>query len=233
MSMPPPDPQQTSSKLLVVEDHDDLRLGLCMLLDRVDGFEVVGAAANGREALELVASKMPDVVIMDIGMPVMDGIEACARLRETFPAVKIIMLTSRDNDDEVFASLSAGANGYCLKGTDIHRLATAIDSVRRGDLWIDSAIAGKVLKALSMSPHKEAAAVLKRDSQSSINFPALSPRELEVLKLLVDGLTNQEISRRLDISIETVKTHIRHIMDKLAVNDRTQAAVQAVRRGYI
>lgn len=211
-------------RILVVEDHSDLRLGLTLLLEQPADFQVVGEAANGRQAVEMAKNLTPDLVLMDVGMPLMDGIEACRTIKALRAETKVIMLTSHDNDTDVFAALAAGANGYCLKGSEFERFVDAIRAVARGDLWLDSAIAGKVLEALPANT---------RSTEGLKNFEALSPRETEVLRLLVEGYSNHEIGKQLDISLDTVKTHVRHIMDKMAVSDRTQAAVKALRHGLV
>src|SRR5690606_4172543 len=133
-------------RIIVVDDNDQVRLGLSTLLSAQADFEVIGQATNGRQAIDFVSSSRPELVLMDVGMPVMDGIEACQRIKEMFPDTKVIMLTSHDNDTDVFASLAAGANGYCLKDVDFDRLMTAIKSVAAGDCWLDSMIASKVVK---------------------------------------------------------------------------------------
>lgn len=208
-------------RIIVVDDNDQVRLGLSTLLSAQADFEVIGQATNGRQAIDFVSSSRPELVLMDVGMPVMDGIEACQRIKEMFPDTKVIMLTSHDNDTDVFASLAAGANGYCLKDVDFDRLMTAIKSVAAGDCWLDSMIASKVVKLVPTQESGERV------------FQALSPREVEVLNLVVDGMTNKEIAEKLSISIDTVKSHIKHIMNKLAVGDRTQMAVKALRSGLV
>lgn len=182
-------------------------------------------ASNGREALHVAARTMPAVILLDVGMPLMDGIEACQQLKQKLPDIKVIMLTSHEDERDIFAALAAGANGYCLKDADFGRLEAAVAAVLHGDLWIDSTIAHKVLRALPKSP---AASV-----PNEIIYEHLSERELQVLQLIVEGLSNQEIGDRLSIKKDTVKTHIKHIMDKLAVSDRTQAAVKALRHGLV
>lgn len=213
-------------KVLITDDSNQVRRGLAMLLSTVEGFEVVGQAINGRQALELTDSVQPDVVLMDVGMPVMDGIEACQQLKERFAHVKIIMLTSHESDDDVLASLAAGANGYCLKEADLERLIVAIKAVASGDLWLDSQIAEKINMLARLQQPTDGKSPLKI-------FEALSKRELEILNLVVEGFTNQAIAERLSIGIETVKTHVKHIMDKLAVDDRTKMAVKAIRSGLV
>lgn len=243
--------------VLLVEDHALTRIGLKALLDRTEDIKVIGEAANGQEAVELTLNLKPHIVLMDVGMPVMDGIEAVKKIKEQKSEAGIIMLTSHDNERDIFASLTAGAGGYCLKDVDPERLYTAIRSVHAGDAWLDAAIAGQVLKQYSSffsnssagsvdsagaAGNKSESAKEKDDKiltspspeekYSNIVDP-LSPRELEVLALIVEGLSNQEVSDRLYISLATTKTHVRNILNKLAVNDRTQAAVQAMRRGLV
>ncbi len=224
-------------KVLLVEDHLLTRLGLRAVLDRTGEFRVVGEAGNGEEALAKVAELCPDVVLMDVGLPVMDGIDTARKVCEQFKNVSVIMLTSRDREEDIFASLSAGASGYCLKDVAPERLYTAIRSVRAGDVWLDSNIATHVMKRYCASPSLDEA----KQTNSGIPKPAelpkltesLSQREVEVLALLVEGRSNQEIADKLIISLATAKTHVRNILNKLAVDDRTQAAVQAMKRGLV
>ncbi len=250
MSVDSNDNQARTINVLLVEDHSLTRLGLKALLSRTDDLNVIGEAGNGQEAIEKTLSLHPHIILMDVGMPVMDGIEAVKKIKEQKVEVGIIMLTSHDNERDIFASLAAGAGGYCLKDVEPERLYTAIRSVHAGDAWLDAAIAGQVLKQYSTmfapssqsqlkdqqeqtkQENKSASTQNKDDKYSNIVDP-LSPRELEVLALIVEGLSNQEVSDRLFISLATTKTHVRNILNKLAVNDRTQAAVQAMRRGLV
>lgn len=231
-------------RALLVEDHLLTRIGLKTVIDRTPDIRVVGEASNGEEAVQAVDELNPDIVLMDVGMPVMDGIEASRKILEKHPEVKIIMLTSHDNDRDIFASLAAGASGYCLKDVEPDRLYTAIRSVSSGDVWLDSSIANRVLLHYPSQPkpspapsHEPAAAQAARTAAPAAGRQPLpeplSQRELEVLKLVVEGLSNQEIADRLIISLATAKTHVRNILNKLSVDDRTQAAVQAMRRGLV
>lgn len=279
--------EQEKIKVLLAEDHALTRIGLKTVLSRTSDIVVIGEAENGQDAIDKVQLLSPDVVLMDVGMPVMDGIEAAGKLKVSHPHVNIIMLTSHDNDSDIFASLSAGAGGYCLKDVLPERLYTAIRSVNAGDIWLDSSIASRVVRLYSGSGAASNAGNIgnlghaggspssagnssggtgggaastgstfsgsertapeagqpSRESTPTSTFahhPAmpelpepLSPRELEVLSLLVEGLSNQQIADRLIISLATAKTHVRNILNKLAVDDRTQAAVQAMRRGLV
>lgn len=250
----PNDDTPRNISVLLVEDHALTRIGLRTVLKRTTDINVIGEATNGEEAVSQAEALKPDVILMDVGMPIMDGIHAARIIIEKNPNIKVIMLTQHDNDSDILASLSAGASGYCLKDVAPDRLYTAIRSVNAGDAWLDATIASRVLKhytpesgltstvsdqvapsasqtnanPVSDSGNAEVSEFLKRPLPEP-----LSPRELEVLKLIVDGLSNQEISDKLFISLATAKTHVRNILNKLAVDDRTQAAVHAMRRGLV
>lgn len=229
-------------RVVLVEDHLLTRIGLRTVLERTPDIKVIGEAENGAIAIELVRQLKPDVVLMDVGMPLLDGIEAARQICSENPMQRIIMLTSHDSEEDIFASISAGAGGYCLKDVAPDRLYIAVRSIHNGDFWLDSAIAHKVVthyaaqKNITIRKPPEPAAESNGHAQSE-ELPALpeplSNRELEVLKLLVEGCSNQQIANRLVISLATAKTHVRNILNKLAVDDRTQAAVQAMRRGLV
>jgi len=212
--------------VLIVEDQEIARVGLKVILDATAGMGVVGLAQDGEQAVSLALSLEPNVILMDIGLPVLNGIEATKKIKSEKPALKIIMLTSHDDDRHIFAALSAGADGYCLKEAPSERLIKAIKAVAEGVAWLDPGIAGRVLKACAQGGAKP-------EERGQNSLASLSSRELDVLRLVVDGQTNQEIADNLVLSVETVKTHMRHIMEKLAVSDRTQAAVKAMREGLI
>jgi two-component system, NarL family, response regulator LiaR len=212
-----------SIDVFLVEDSEVTRAGLKRILGQYTDIRLVGEANNGRSAVERVMQIRPEVVVMDIGMPVMDGVEAAQLIKSQFPDVRIIMLTVHESDAHIFSALSAGAHGYCLKTVSGDQLALAIRTVADGAAWLDPKIASRVLQSYMPAPGSNGTT----DSDSS-SVP-LSQREVEVLRLVVDGLTNQKIAERLVVSIETVKSHMRRIMEKLAVSDRTQAAVRAVR----
>jgi len=224
-------------RIMIVEDHKLTRIGLKAVLERTDDIKVVAEAENGREAIDKAGEFRPDVILMDVGMPEMDGIQAVHEIRERYKEINTIMLTSHDNDRDIFASLSSGACGYCLKDVDPERLFTAIRSVNSGDIWLDSAIASRVMKFYSGTPVRPAHDFGQAQSVPASEIPPLpdplSPRELEVLACVVDGMSNQQIADKLIISLATAKTHVRNILNKLAVDDRTQAAVQAMRRGLV
>jgi DNA-binding NarL/FixJ family response regulator len=212
-------------KVLLVDDHSVTRLGIKFMLEGTEAITVVGEAVNGLQAVTMFTECRPDLVLMDVDMPELDGIQAAASIKKSCPDAKIIMMSSSTDDRHIFASLSAGANGYCTKDVSTERLLAAVKSVMAGDMWLDASIAGKILKLV---PDYTAAA----ESVSAAEVP-LTERETEVLKLMVKGLNNTAIAKHLFISIDTVKTHIKHILEKLAVTDRTQAAVKAVKQGLI
>lgn len=216
-------------RVIIAEDQQILRSGLKLCLGQKSGFEIVGEAVDGSIAVKMSEELHPDLVLLDIGMPVMDGIEAAGKIKSILPHVRIIMLTSRNSDNDVLASLAAGADGYCLKDISEDSLFLAIASVMSGAAWLDPAIAACVLKAIA---GKSPPASGDKTKGQEIKFP-LSDRELEVLTLVVEGLTNIEIAERLFLSPDTVKTHLKHIMEKLMVSDRTQAAVKAMRQGLV
>ncbi|BAC88754.1 response regulator [Gloeobacter violaceus] len=210
------------TRILIVEDHALMRIGLRQVLSQTPEYEVAGEAADGEQALALARSLQPDLVLMDLGLPVMSGTEVTRILKREYPAMRVLALTSHDEDESVFGALAAGADGYCLKATAgiASRLLAAVASVRDGAAWLDPDIADRVLRDLGRIP------------QAGADNP-LSEREMEVLKLIADGLTNAEIGRRLYIASGTVRVHVSNIIAKLGVNDRVQAAVRALREGWI
>ncbi len=234
-------PVGSKVRVVLAEDDEPTRFWLKLTLQQSQHFDVVGQASDGRTAVELTTANKPDLVLMDIGMPIMDGVEAARLVKEALPNTKVIMFTSHDTDDSVFAALSAGADGYCLKTLTAEQLLKAVSSVMDGAAWLDPGIARKVLRAASQGVSKEADAGKQPDKTegkegkegATANPFALSQREMEVLQLLVDGLSNQEIADKLCLGTETIKTHMRHIMRKLSVSDRTQAAIKAMRQGIV
>ncbi len=223
------DSEQQKPSILIVEDQEIARVGLKVILENSYGFQVCGLAQDGKEAVSMALGMKPRVVLMDIGLPVMNGIDATKAIKNEEPSVRVIMLTSHDDDRHVFAALSAGADGYCLKEAPAQQLVMAINAVNEGAAWLDPGIASRVLKSIGESSGREGD---KEQAERAQNCN-LSTRELDVLRLVVDGKTNQEIADSLVLSVETVKTHMRHIMEKLAVSDRTQAAVKAMREGLV
>ncbi|CAN5590048.1 response regulator transcription factor [soil metagenome] len=223
------DAEAPTINIFIAEDHEITRVGLRLTLEHVPGFAVVGEAADGKMTVKKVAELKPHVVLMDIGLPLMDGIDATTKIKQEVPGTRVIMLTSHDNDRDIFAALGAGADGYCLKEVSGAQLVMAIRAVADGVAWLAPGVASRVLRACATASPVPGETSAKANSLAS----PLSQRELEVLKLVVEGLSNQEIADKLILSVETVKTHMRHIMEKLAVSDRTQAAVKAMREGLV
>lgn len=219
--------------MLIVEDHEFTRMGLRLSLEQLPGLKIVGEAQDGEEGVRKVQELSPDVVLMDIEMPKMDGIDATKLIKEKSPEVRVVMLTSHKSDQTIFAALSAGANGYCLKNIAPQQLAAVVSMVADGAVWLDPGIANRVLGAYSQSESQQLQAVTKSPSKPEKTSISLSPRETEVLRLVADGLSNTKIAERLGLGLETVKTHMRHIMEKLAVSDRTEAAVKAMKQGIV
>ncbi len=226
-----------SISVLIVDDQEIVRVGLKVVLEKqVPGqqnIEVIGVAIDGLDALEKLEALKPDVVVMDIGLPFMDGVETTRQVKGKNENIKVVMLTSHRDDRHIFAALAAGADGYCLKETSGEQLCFAVRSVFDGAAWLDPLIARKLLSAsLNNLKSLDASSLKEQDSkENKKDIESLSSRELDVLRLVTDGLTNQEIAEKLVLSVETVKTHMRHIMEKLRVSDRTQAAVKAMREG--
>lgn len=217
-------------KIMLVEDHVLTRIGLKVSLEKYSNLQVICETSSGKEAINLAKEKSPDLIIMDISLTGLDGIEATKKIKVANPNIKIIMLTSHESEREILASLASGADGYCLKDTTPEQLHTAIESVYDGTPWLSSQIAEKVLRNLCGKDIKQ---IKQELPQSKIPIIPLSTRELEVLKLIVDGNSNQQIAEKLFVTLATVKTHVKSILNKLSVDDRTQAAVKAMREGLV
>jgi two-component system, NarL family, response regulator LiaR len=205
-------------RVLVADDHAVVRQGLRTFLDLQEDIEVIGEAGNGEEALQEVGRLRPDVVLMDLAMPGVDGVEAIRRLRERGDGARVVVLTSFVEDDRLFGAIRAGAAGYLLKDVRPDELVSAIRAAHAGENPIDPAVAGRLLDD-----------VVERDAVHA----ALTARELEVLCLIARGRPNKLIARDLGVSEKTVKTHVSNILGKLGVTDRTQAALYAVRAGLV
>jgi len=209
-------------KVLIVEDDPMMQLGLEQSLTSQPHIKVVGCADDGYLAIEAVKRLKPDLIVMDIGLPRLDGIAATQQIKAAHPEVHVVMLTSHTSENEVIGALSSGADAYCVKGTSVDQLLTAIAAAQEGASYLGPQVARRVMEHLKpLSPSDTAA------------IGQLSQRELEVLKLMVDGKSNPEIAAVLYLSPNTVKTHVRGIMNKLAVDDRVQAAVVALRTGLV
>jgi NarL family two-component system response regulator LiaR len=206
--------------ILIAEDYEVNRVGLKMLFESVTDFQVVGEAPDGEKCVRLATELKPTVVLMDVRMPLLNGISATKQIKELAPDTKVFMLTSHSNHEEVMASLDAGADGYCLKDVRSAQLIAAIRAVAAGACWLDPGVASIVLRSSSYAPKPK-------------TLSGLNERELAVLKLIVEGLSNQEIGKRLFTGHDSVKVHVRHILEKLAVTGRTQAAIKAVKDGLV
>ena len=216
-------------RALLVDDQALFREGLRTLLDLQVDIEVVGEAKDGREAIELVARTAPDVVLMDMQMPVLDGVAATRDIRAKHPNTQVIVLTTFDDDEYVFEGLRAGAVGYLLKDVTSDRLAEAIRSAARGESFLEPSVAAKVVAEFT----RLADAPLLRERANHTLVEPLSNREFEILHLVATGASNKEIAATLVITEGTVKNHVTNILGKLGVRDRTQAALKAKELGLV
>jgi len=224
-------------KVLIVEDHTMTKMGLQLVLEKVEDIEVVGEADDGEKAVELAKGLNPDVILMDIGLPIIDGIEATKRIKDLKINSHILIFTSRDNEQDIFAALGAGATAYIMKGVNADQLVAAIRAVSEGTAWIDPAIAKVVLRNIIQNQQNQNS---QKSGQGNSKNPSkvalaagLTEREMEVLGLIVEGLSNSNIAERLFITRATAKAHVHSILQKLCVDDRTQAAVTAMREGLV
>ena len=215
--------------VIIIEDFKLTRVGLRCALNSNDDINVVAESDNAIDGLQLIARHKPDVVLMDLGLAGMNGIEATIKVRELNPKIMVIALTSHDREEEVISALSAGAMAYCLKDIDPTKLADVIRDVKNGVCWLDPVVARKVLDSF---PKQETLGIL-RDKNSEEGRVPLTEREYEVLKHLVDGKSNTEIAKELIVSVHTAKAHVCSILQKMCVNDRVQAAVKAVKEGLV
>lgn len=208
----------SKQRILIVDDHEVVRLGLRSLLDRHPDFEVVAEAGNAREALDRTADFQPDVVVMDIRLPGTSGIEACEEITTRFPDVKVIMLTSYAEDEMLFSAIRAGAAGYVLKQIGGNDLVRAIEAVGRGEALLDPSLTQRVLAEVRQA---------QRDAEASA-FSGLTSQEMQVLHLVSEGRTNREIAEKLFLGEGTVRNYVSNILGKLGVANRAEAAAYAV-----
>jgi two-component system NarL family response regulator len=213
-------------KVLIVDDHRVVREGLSAILQSKENIQVLGEAQDGQEAVEKARSLLPDVILMDVSMPKMSGVEATRIIKREFPHIGIIALTMYEEQQYIFDLVRGGATGYLLKDSDSDQIVKAIQSVYRGDSLIHPAVASKILAEFSLLAQK-------KGKKSGWVEHDLTEREITVLRLVADGKTNKEIANNLDLSEKTVKNHVRNIFHKLQVYDRTQAAILAIRKGLI
>lgn len=209
------------TRLMIVDDHEVVRMGLKAALEIEDDFTVVAEAANGKEAIEKARAHQPDIVLMDVRMDIMDGIEACREIRSELPSTRVLMLTSFAEEETVVAALLAGAAGYVLKNVARARLLEALRSVARGESLLDSRVTKSVVEKLVGMQAKPA------------DGDDLTAREREVLVLIAEGATNKEIAAKLVVSENTARNHVSHILSKLGFSRRSEAAAYAVRKGLV
>jgi DNA-binding NarL/FixJ family response regulator len=229
---PASDPESSGDdpiRVLIAEDHALVRRSLEMVLQSEPGLELVGQASDGQEAVQLAGEVAPDVVLMDIRMPKMTGIEAARKMKEIAPSAKIVILTISDEDEDLFEAIRAGASGYLLKDIPLDELADSVRAVHGGQSLINPSMAGKLLA--------EFATLARRDTEDepAKHAPAqkLTDREMEVLRLMARGLNNRDIAKELFISENTVKNHVRNILEKLQIHSRMEAVMIAVREKLI
>ena len=232
-------------RVVLIEDHDVVRIGLRTVLQIQAGVQVVGEATTGPQGLTLLQTTEVDVALVDIGLPGMDGIDLVQKFRQfqkeqQRTTTKIIMLTMQGNEETVIAAFAAGADSYCMKDVGIEQLIEAINMTHTGNAWIDPAIASIVLRQMRQSIGKPSSPKqtieirsLEPEYEQVLASDPVTEREREVLELMVAGCTNVAIAERLFITVGTVKTHVRNILAKLCADDRTEAAVRALRSGII
>lgn len=229
------DQQETgreATRVLLVDDHPMFREGVASLLGRSEDIILIGEASNGEEAIHLAETLLPDIVLMDIKMPGMGGIEATRTIVTRSPHIGVIMLTMFEDDESVFAALKAGARGYVLKDADRGTLVRAIRAVAQGEALLAPSIARRVLEQFNAPPAPPATPPAAPQLAPDL-FGELTPRELDVLRLIAQGLRNRDIAERLVISEKTVQNHISNIFAKMQVNDRSQAILRALQGGLV
>jgi DNA-binding NarL/FixJ family response regulator len=222
------------ARVLIADDHDVVRQGFRLVLGSQPDIEVVGEASNGREAIEQARRLRPDLVLMDVIMPVMDGLEATRRLKAEMPGVCVLMFTSHEEPEYLLEAIEAGAAGYVLKGAPVSRLIGGIRRALGGDSPLDQELAARLIRGLSEK--KAGDACREAPAGTTVRRPPADPltrREIEVLGLMAQGLTNPQIARELVIARPTAKTHVEHVIRKLGVSDRTQAVVRAIDLGLV
>jgi len=226
------DPRSGSDpiRVLIADDHALFRRGLEMVLQGEAGLELVGQASDGQEAVQIVSEVVPDVVLMDIRMPKMNGIEAARQMKDVAPSAKIVILTISDEDDDLFEAIRAGASGYLLKDIPLDELADSVRAVYGGQSLINPSMAGKLLTEFATLARRDA-----DEEEPAKHAPArkLTDREMEVLRLVARGLNNRDIAKELFISENTVKNHVRNVLEKLQIHSRMEAVMIAVREKLI
>jgi DNA-binding NarL/FixJ family response regulator len=223
-----------TTRIVLADDEELIRFGLMGILSREEDMEVVGEASTGSEALQKSRSLRPDLVLMDVEMPEMDGLSATRQLKEELPTISVLVLTAHDNPDYLLEAVQAGAAGFLLKESALQQVASAVRTVMNGEPLLDQALAVQLLRRLS--PQIEAAGSDEAQGDEELRskvLEALTDRELEILELLSNGMSNQQIAQQLFLSLSTVKHYVHRIISKLEVSDRTQAAVRAIKLGLV
>lgn len=219
-------------KVLIVEDHDMARMGLSVILSKNPNIEIADMSADGQDGVDKALKLRPDVVIMDIGLPTIDGIEATRKIKSSNQQIRVLMYTSREEEDDILDSFKAGADGYITKGATSEQTVAAVLAVSEGAGWLDPAIAKIVLRNVRKSSDVE-------NKRGEINYKlgknlyGLTEREMEVLALIVDGMSNPQISEKLVITLSTTKTHVHSILQKLYVESRSKAVATAMKEGLV
>ncbi len=211
-------------RVLIVDDHALFRRGLEMVLDEENDIELFGQASDGAEATQRAAESLPDVVLMDIRMPKSSGIDACRTMKEAAPSTKIVMLTISDEEEDLFEAIRAGASGYLLKDIPLDEVAEAVRAVHGGQSLISPSMAGKLLTEFATLARRN-----EEEPPQQVPAPKLTDREMEVLKLVAKGMNNRDIAKELFISENTVKNHVRNILEKLQIHSRMEAVMIALR----
>lgn len=220
-------------KIFIAEDHELTRMGLRFSIQDNPAFELAGESADGLEALNQIQALKPDLVLMDIGLPSMNGIESTRIIKQTLPEIKVIMLTSQGDQENVFKAFSVGADGYCLKDIKLDKLFQVAQMVYEGGIWLDPPIADFIIHRATKVQSLTNTSPLSNRMVDDEFGSTLTEREFETLTLIVAGNSNKEIAQRMGVSMNTIKTYVGKIIQKMAVEDRTQAAVKALRSGMV
>jgi len=226
-STPKPGPPTSPIRVVVVDDEERIRRNLVKLINQHDGIEVLGTASSGPGAVELVDQLEPDLVLLDLGLPGMDGIHVTQQIKQRHPKVEVLILTVFDEEDRVLAAILAGAAGYLLKGVSTDRIVEAIRDVSVGGSVIQPTLARRLLNRFQSEPSTD------QSDATAESLPPLSPRETEVLQIIAKGMSNREAADVLHLSRSTIRTHLEHIYAKLDVTNRTEAVAEGIRKGII
>lgn len=220
-------------KVLIVEDHALTRFGLKTTLETVSFIEQIFEAEDGESALLCAQEYQPEMILMDLGLSGIDGIEATSKLKKMLPDSKIIILTSHNNQNEILHTISAGASAYCMKDIKPSKLISVIETIKDGAVWFDPSIAGFILEHISLSSESANYIPIQESQEGDDDKIQLTDREAQVLRLIVDGYSNADIAKKLYVSIHTAKAHVCNILQKLSVDDRTQAAIKALKDNLV